>query len=64
VAEGVYPLVSESLADYGIAEDSALESGIDAARFSGLAEREIPMSQLRDWSFAQKARDEILQRKR
>jgi ABC-type nitrate/sulfonate/bicarbonate transport system substrate-binding protein len=63
VAEGVYPIVSESLADYGIAEDSALESGIDAARFSGLAEREIPMSQLRDWSFAQKARDEILQKK-
>jgi NitT/TauT family transport system substrate-binding protein len=64
VAEGVYPIVSESLADYGIVEDSVLESAVDAARFQGVAaEREIPASQLRDWSFAQKARDEILQKK-
>jgi ABC-type nitrate/sulfonate/bicarbonate transport system substrate-binding protein len=63
VAEAVYPIVSESLADYGIADDSVLESAVDAARFQGIAERAIPMSQLRDWSFAQKARDEILQKK-
>jgi NitT/TauT family transport system substrate-binding protein len=64
VADAVYPIVSESLADYGIAEDGVLESAVDAARFSGLTERDVPMSQLRDWSFAQKARDEILQKKR
>jgi NitT/TauT family transport system substrate-binding protein len=63
VAEGVYPIVSESLADYGIAEDSVFESAVDAARFSGLTERDVPMSQLRDWSFAQKARDEILKKR-
>jgi NitT/TauT family transport system substrate-binding protein len=63
VAEGVYPIVSESLADYGIAEDTALESAVDAARFSGLTERDVPMSQLRDWSFARQARDEILKRR-
>jgi NitT/TauT family transport system substrate-binding protein len=63
VAEAVYPIVSESLADYGIADDSVLESAIDAARFQGVAEREVPMSQLRDWSFAQKAREEILKRR-
>jgi NitT/TauT family transport system substrate-binding protein len=62
VAEGVYPIVSESLADYGIAEDSVIESAVDAARFQGLAEREVPLNQVRDWSFARKARDEILKK--
>jgi len=63
VAEGAYPILIESLADFGIAEDSVIESAVDAARFQGLAEREVPLNQVRDWSFARKARDEILKKR-
>ena len=62
VAEGAYPILIDSLADFGIAEDSVIESAVDAARFQGLAEREVPLNQIRDWSFARKARDEILKK--
>jgi NitT/TauT family transport system substrate-binding protein len=62
VSEAVYPIVTESLADFGIADDAVIESAVDAAKFQGLAEREVPLNQLRDWSFARKARDEILKK--
>ncbi len=62
VAEGAYPIVTESLSDFGIAEDSVIESAVEAAKFQGLGDKEVPLSQLRDWSFARKARDEILKR--
>lgn len=60
VAEGVYPLVVESLADFGIVEDSVLASAVDAAKFQFRIEKEIPLDQIRDMRFALKARDELL----
>jgi NitT/TauT family transport system substrate-binding protein len=63
VAEAAYPIVAESLADFGITEDSVIESAVEAAKFQGLGDREISLNQLRDWSFARKARDEILKKK-
>jgi NitT/TauT family transport system substrate-binding protein len=63
VAEGAYPIVAESLADFGITEDSVIESAVEAAKFQGLGDREISLNQLRDWSFARKARDEILKKR-
>jgi NitT/TauT family transport system substrate-binding protein len=62
VAEGAYPILIESLADFGITEDSVIESAVEAAKFQGLGDREISLNQLRDWSFARKARDEILKK--
>jgi NitT/TauT family transport system substrate-binding protein len=59
VAEGAYPIVTESLADYGITDDSVIESAVEAAKFQGLGEKEAPLAQLRDWSFARRARDEL-----
>ena len=63
VAEGAYPILIESLADFGITEDSVIESAVEAAKFQGLGDREISLNQLRDWSFARKARDEILKKR-
>jgi NitT/TauT family transport system substrate-binding protein len=63
VAEGAYPLVVESLADFGIVEDSVIESAMEAARFQGRSDKAVPLSQVRDWSFAQKARAELTQKK-
>ena len=63
VAAGAYPLVVESLADFGIVEDSVIESAMEAARFQGRSEKAVPLSQVRDWSFAQKARAELAQKK-
>ena len=63
VAEGAYPLVVESLADFGIVEDSVIESAMEAARFQGRSEKNVPLSQVRDWSFAHKARAELTEKK-
>lgn len=63
VAEAAYPIVAESLADFGITDDSVIESAVEAAKFQGLGEREVPLGRLRDWSFARKARDEILKKR-
>ena len=63
VGEGAYPLVVESLADFGIVEDSVIESAMEAARFQGRSDKAVPLSQVRDWSFAQKARAELTQKK-
>lgn len=60
VAEPVYPILIESLADFGLPEDSVVESAIDAAKFQDRTEKEIPLDQVRDWSFARRARDDIL----
>jgi hypothetical protein len=62
VAEGAYPIVAESLADFGITEDSVIESAVEAAKFQGLGDREVSLNQLRDWSFARRARDELLKK--
>ncbi|MBI4488176.1 MAG: hypothetical protein HY694_03755, partial [Deltaproteobacteria bacterium] len=62
VAEPVYPILLESLADFGLPEDSVVESAIDAAKFQDRTEKEIPLDQVRDWSFAEKVRSEMLQK--
>ncbi len=62
VAEPVYPILIESLADFGLPEDSVVESAIDAAKFQDRTEKEIPLDQVRDWSFAEKVRSEILRK--
>lgn len=59
VAEEIYPMVVESLADYGIAEDSVIQSAVDAARFEARINKEIPLEQVRNWSFAFQARREL-----
>lgn len=60
VAEATYPLVVESLADFGLVEDSILASAVDAAKFQFRIEKDIPLDQVRDMRFALKARDELL----
>ena len=57
VAEGAYPLVVESLADFGIVEDSVIESAMEAARFQGRSDKAVPLSQVRDWSFAHRSEE-------
>lgn len=59
VAESVYPLLIESLADFGITDDSVLESAVEAAKFQDRVDKEISLDQIRDWSFAKKARDDL-----
>lgn len=63
VAEGAYPILIESLADFGIADDSVIESALEAAKYQGHVGPAVPLNQLRDWSFARKARDELMQKK-
>jgi NitT/TauT family transport system substrate-binding protein len=60
VAEGAYPLVSDSLADFGIVDDSVLSGAVEATRFQFRIEKEIPLDQVRDMKFAIRARDELL----
>jgi NitT/TauT family transport system substrate-binding protein len=60
VAEGAYPLVSDSLADFGIVEDSVLAGAVDATKFQFRIDKDIPLDQVRDMRFAVKARDELL----
>jgi NitT/TauT family transport system substrate-binding protein len=60
VAEGAYPLVSDSLADFGIVDDSVLSAAVEATRFQFRIEKEIPLDQVRDMKFAIRARDELL----
>lgn len=59
VADSVYPLLIESLADFGITDDSVLESAVEAAKFQDRIDKEISLDQIRDWSFAKKARDDL-----
>ena len=63
VAEEIYPMVTESLADYGIVEDSVIQSAVDAAKFEARINKEIPLEQVRDWSFAFQARKELEQKR-
>jgi NitT/TauT family transport system substrate-binding protein len=60
VAEGAYPLVSDSLADFGIVDDSVLSGAVEATRFQFRIDKEIPLDQVRDMKFAVRARDELL----
>lgn len=59
VAEALYPMLTGSLADYGITDDSVVQSAIDMARFQTRVEKETALDQIRDWSFAKRARDEL-----
>ena len=62
VAEPVYPILLESLADFGLPEDSVIQSAVDAAKFQFRMDKEVPLDQVRDWSFARRARDELIQK--
>jgi ABC-type nitrate/sulfonate/bicarbonate transport system substrate-binding protein len=62
VAEAVYPIVTESLADFGLPEDAVVQSAIEAAKFQARLDKEVPLNQVRDWSFAEKVRSEMLQK--
>ncbi len=62
VAGPVYPILLESLADFGLPEDSVVESAVDAAKFQFRMDKEVPLDQVRDWSFAKRARDELTQK--
>ena len=62
VAEPVYPILLESLADFGLPEDSVIQSAVDAAKFQFRMDKEVPLDQVRDWSFAKRARDELIQK--
>ncbi len=59
VADEIYPILVESLADYGVAEDSVIQSAVDAAKFQARIDKEIPLDEIRDWSFALQARREL-----
>lgn len=61
VAEAVYPILIDSVPDFGLPDDSVIRSAIDAAKFQSRIQREIPFAAVRNWTFARKARDEILQ---
>ena len=61
-AEPVYPILLESLADFGLPEDSVIQSAVDAAKFQFRMDKEVPLDQVRDWSFAKRARDELIQK--
>ncbi len=63
VAEETYPMILASLADYGIAEDSVIQSAVDAAKFEARINKEISLEQVRDWSFAFQARRELEQKR-
>jgi NitT/TauT family transport system substrate-binding protein len=60
VAEALYPMLTDSLADYGITEDNIIQSAIDMAKFQMRTDKNVPLDEIRDWSFAKKARDELL----
>ncbi len=60
VAEEAYPLVSDSLADFGIVEDGVIASAVDATKFQFGIDKDVPLDQVRDMKFAVKARDELL----
>ena len=62
VAEPVYPILLESLAEFGLPEDSVIQSAVDAAKFQFRMDKEVPLDQVRDWSFAKRARDELIQK--
>ena len=63
IAEGAYQVLLDSLADFGIADDSVIESALEAARFQGHSEKQIPLDQIRNWTFAKKAQTELLEQK-
>jgi len=60
VADGAYPLVVDSLADFGIVDDSVIASAVDATKFQFRLDKDVPLDQIRDMRFALKARDELL----
>lgn len=60
VAEAVYPILNDSLPDFGLPDDSVILSAIDAAKFQARIDKEISLNQVRNWSFAKEARDEVL----
>lgn len=60
VAETIYPSLVESLADYGITDDSAVLNAVEMAKFQTRIDKPVVLDQIRDWSFAKKARDELL----
>jgi NitT/TauT family transport system substrate-binding protein len=60
VAEALYPMLVESLTDYGMTDDNVVQSAIDMAKYQTQSDKPIAFDQVRDWSFAKKARDELL----
>jgi NitT/TauT family transport system substrate-binding protein len=60
VADALYPMLVESLTDYGMTDDSVVQSAIDMAKYQTQSDKPISFDQVRDWSFARKARDELL----
>lgn len=62
VAEDIYPMLVESLADYGVAEDSVIQSAVDAAKFQAGIDKEIPLDGIRDWSFGLQVKRELSQK--
>jgi NitT/TauT family transport system substrate-binding protein len=61
-AEATYPLLVDSMADYGIVEDSVLQSAVDANKFQFRFDRDVPMDEIRNWKLAMQARQELTQK--
>jgi NitT/TauT family transport system substrate-binding protein len=59
VADGAYKILIDSLADFAITDDNVVESALEAAKFQDRIDRQIPLNQLRDWSFARRAQAEL-----
>ena len=60
VAEVLYPMLIESLADYGITDDAAVRNALAMGKHQTRIDKDIPLDQIRDWTFARRARDEIM----
>lgn len=58
--ERSYPMMVESLADFAIVDDSAFVSAVEATKFQFKIEKDVPLDQIRDLSFARRARAELL----
>lgn len=62
VAEAIYPMLVESLADYGVADDGVIQSAVDAAKFQAGIDKAIPLDEIRDWSFGLRVKRELTQK--
>jgi ABC-type nitrate/sulfonate/bicarbonate transport system substrate-binding protein len=60
VADGIYPLVRDSLVDFGIVDDGAIQSAVEATKFQFRIDKDVPLDQIRDARFAAQARDQLI----
>jgi NitT/TauT family transport system substrate-binding protein len=60
LADGAYPLVRDSLVDFGIVDDAVLKGAVDATKFQFRIEKDVPLDQIRDARFALQARDQLI----